>query len=220
MDSGNGAPMQSFQLRNLVEYTRVLRNPDPDHYQVKIIYGHMRVEVPRFGQTMETLDDPLSPTYQPNEERRCHLHAAYCLGLGLSLMFNGILRAHDPTDPALKADAEIFVDDCIALAEYGLPLRPLGSIWMSFCLIPAWVSATSAEQKARAHRAILDYESTDKDIFRTAYWFQKRLQSLRDKIVAESEESSNYPSPESSLDSAIEDAPDDVTTGVPGCVVM
>lgn len=217
VNSGNGSPMQTLQLRSLIDYARILRTPDPDYHEVCGIYAQMRVETTRFGKHISNSADPESESFIPNEERRCHLHAAYGLGLGLSLLFNGILRAHEPLDPGLLEDTHVFVESTVLLAKHGLPFMPLGSSWMSMCLIPAWAVATDLKQKSKVDKAILEYETVPFETgwVEKAYWFQKRLEGMRCRILAARSNSSN-----ASSAPGLEDMPDGISPPPDGCVMF
>lgn len=191
--NGGGFPLQSLQLRYLVDYARILRSADPDYGEVSAFYTAMRQETLVFGQHIQTSQDPTSPDFIASDESRCHMHAAYGLGLGLSLMFNGVLRAYHPNDPSLLADVMVFINSSFLLAEHGLRFRPLGSSWMSICLIPAWSVAPDLAQRAIIDQYIVQYEVDPFELgwVERAYWFQKRLDALQWKVAARSETTSS-----------------------------
>lgn len=87
-----------------------------------------------------------------------HYQRTYALGLSIGIVSNLVLRAIDTEDSRLVSESTYFSKEIAALAEHAQPYRPLGSSYMTLCLMAAWIGTTERQLRLSIEKALRDYQ--------------------------------------------------------------
>ena len=86
-----------------------------------------------------------------------HYQRIYGLGLAICLLSNCIAQGLDSCHADLEADSYDLCRQVLVLADQATAYRPLGSSYLSLCLIAAWCSCTEEAIRSKIEDVLLDY---------------------------------------------------------------
>lgn len=179
-------PWESFRLSKLASMARLARDPDDHFEEIQANYHGLRLDTPRFARFIFGLTDPDSENFTTNQKTLTEARAALSVILGVTVTFNGILRAFGSDDVQLWEDMPVYVEDTLMLAEVGLPFRPLGSSYVPLPIIAAWAVTDDPMEQAKLNSALVAYA----DDFVGAKWFERAvwqrawLEKMRQRLTA------------------------------------
>lgn len=86
-----------------------------------------------------------------------HVQRIYGVTLVVSMIFGILLSTLDPFNEEIQVDGTYWAREILLLAEQGKAYRPLGSSYITLCLIAAWTATADAGVRAEIETVLQDY---------------------------------------------------------------
>lgn len=184
-------PIKSLRLRNLVQLSNFVRDPEQHLFDAEIAYRQLRIDISklrfRLCRMNKYLTAPeIGTIAQPSPTLRLFVRhqAAYGLVLTLAIVVNCIFRQFDPYNLELAEDSASFSEQVMALAKHASQYRPLGSGYIPMCLVAVWASTEDVSTRAKAEMMLAEYD-TELGIekwMEGVVTLQKNFQGIRQKL--------------------------------------
>lgn len=88
-----------------------------------------------------------------------HYQRTYGIGLAITLFYNCMLSALGGADAIAAFDAEYLAEEVMALAERSNIHRPIGTGYLSICLVVAWAATMDQSLRDRIMGPLVEYSS-------------------------------------------------------------
>lgn len=158
-------PRSSNTLSTLANFPEWIRRPDAYIPEVAAVYLTMRDDAKRMRLYLDHWSDPASTSFTDSATvEHCRYQAGYTLVVTLALILNTLLRAFDPNDTVLTAEAFTLCEEIIRESEIACRYRPLGAAYISLCLVVGCSAAEDPQQLARLQALLTDYSTDFKEI--------------------------------------------------------
>ncbi len=162
------------------------REPELHAAEIAFVYQELLVDSNTSRQRLMEAAESLAIVRTPLEsypitKTYTALQASYGLLSSLAMILGCILRSFAPDDECLVGDARRLAGEMMRLAEDASKYRPLGSCYVPFCLISAWIAAEGIEQQASIERMVEDWQNDFKETrwMNIARWLRGNLDDLR-----------------------------------------
>lgn len=90
-------------------------------------------------------------------QQHVRMQGAYTIILSVGMLFNFILRAHDPSDATLSSDNSEIANKIATEASNATQYWPLGSSYMPLCLVAVLSTAKDPASRAQAESLLTSY---------------------------------------------------------------
>lgn len=88
-----------------------------------------------------------------------HYERTYGIGLAITLLYNCMLNALGGSDAITTFDAQYLAEEVLALGERSNIYRPIGSGYLSICLVAAWAATRDQGLRDRIMGPLVEYTS-------------------------------------------------------------
>ncbi|CAG7984541.1 unnamed protein product [Penicillium olsonii] len=86
-----------------------------------------------------------------------HYLRTYGIGLAITIFFNCMLQALDPSDRIYNTESGPLVEETLLHAEESNMFRPVGAGYNIMCLAAAWAATTDSQLRLQVEASMLDY---------------------------------------------------------------